>query len=45
MGGESDEIDVLGYGGGEDGYVLEVDVEYPKRLQNQHNELPFLPER
>ena len=41
----SDEIDVLGYEGGEDGYVLEVDVEYPKRLHNQHNELPFLPEK
>ena len=40
-----DEIDVLGYEGGEDGYVLEVDVEYPKRLHNQHNELPFLPEK
>ena len=40
-----DEIDVLGYEGGEDGNVLEVDVEYPKRLHNQHNELPFLPEK
>ena len=28
-----------------DGNVLEVDVEYPKRLHNQHNELPFLPEK
>ena len=40
-----DEVDVLGYEGGEDGYVLEVDVEYPKRLHNKHNELPFLPEK
>ena len=24
---------------------LEVDVKYPKRLQNLHNDLPFLPER
>ena len=40
-----DEIDVLGYEDGEDGYVLEVDVEYPKRLHNQHSELPFLPEK
>ena len=27
------------------GYILEVDVEYPKRLHNLHNDLPFLPER
>ena len=27
------------------GYVLEVDVEYPKELHKQHNELPFLPEK
>ena len=27
------------------GYVLEVDVEYPKELHGSHNELPFLPER
>ena len=26
------------------GYVLEVDAEYPKRLHNFHNDLPFLPE-
>ena len=26
-------------------YILEVDVEYPKRLHNLHNDLPFLPER
>ena len=26
-------------------YILEADVEYPKRLQNFHNDLPFLPER
>ena len=25
------------------GYVLEADVGYPKRLQNLHNYLPFLP--
>ena len=25
--------------------VLEVDVEYPKRLRNFHNDLSFLPER
>ena len=27
------------------GYILEVDVEYPKRLHNLHNDLPFLLER
>ena len=26
------------------GYILEVDVEYPKRLHNHHIDLPFLPE-
>ena len=27
------------------GYLLEVDVEYPKELHNKHNDLPFLPEK
>ena len=27
------------------GYILELDAEYPKRLYNCHNDLPFLPER
>ena len=27
------------------GYILEVDVEYPKNLSYLHNDLPFLPER
>ena len=27
------------------GYILEVDVEYPKNLHKLHNDLPFLPER
>ena len=27
------------------GYLLEVDVSYPKELHNQHNDLPFMSER
>ena len=27
------------------GYILEVDVEYPKDLHNLHSNLPFLSER
>ena len=27
------------------GYILEVDVEYPKNLHDLHSGLPFLPER
>ena len=27
------------------GYILKVDVEYPKNLHNLHSELPFLPKR
>ena len=30
---------------GNEGYLLEVDVEYPKELLNAHADLPFLPER
>ena len=29
----------------DEGYFLEVDVEYPKRLFNVHSDLPFLPKR
>ena len=29
----------------DEGYILEVDVEYPKNLHGLHNDLPFLPER
>ena len=25
------------------GYILEVDVKYPKKLHDLHNDLPFLP--
>ena len=27
------------------GYILEVDIEYPKNLRKLHSDLPFLPER
>ena len=27
------------------GYILEVDVEYPKKLHDLHSDLPFLPKR
>ena len=27
------------------GYILELDVKYPKRIHNRHCDLPFLPER
>ena len=27
------------------GYILEVDVEYPKHIHMLHSDLPFLPER
>ena len=29
----------------DEGYFLEIDVEYPKQLFSSHKELPFLPER
>ena len=29
----------------DEGYFLEVDVQYPEKLYELHNALPFLPER
>ena len=29
----------------DEGYFLEVDVQYPEKLLELHNDLPFLPER
>ncbi|XP_057316829.1 uncharacterized protein LOC130657853 [Hydractinia symbiolongicarpus] len=28
-----------------DGYILEIDIDYPEELHKKHNELPFLPGR
>ena len=32
-------------GNDDKGYMLDVDVDYPNKLQNLHSDLPFLPER
>ena len=37
-----DENFVLNYDGGDCEYILEVDVKYPKKLQDFHFDLPFL---
>ena len=29
----------------DEGYFLEVDIQYPDKLHELHNDLPFLPER
>ena len=33
------------YDDSDTGYLLEVDIEYPKKLWHLHKDLPFLPER
>ena len=32
-------------GEGDEGYFLEVDVQYHEKLHDSHDDLPFLPER
>ena len=29
----------------DEAYFLELDIQYPEKLQEPHNDLPFLPER
>ena len=29
----------------DEGYFLEVDIQYPEKLHELHNDLPFIPER
>ena len=43
---EIDEEFIKNYDGNSDkGYVLEVDVKYPRKLHDLHSDLPFLPKR
>ncbi|XP_057296306.1 uncharacterized protein LOC130625271 [Hydractinia symbiolongicarpus] len=39
------QVSIENYKNGDDGYFLEVDVNYPKKLHKLHNDLPFLPEK
>ena len=29
----------------DEGYFLEIDIQYPEKLHENHNDLPFLPEK
>ena len=40
-----DEDFVKDYDNNNKGYILDVDIDYPNKLQNLHSDLPFLPER
>ena len=38
------EDDIINYDNGRTGFILEVDLEYPKELQELHNDYPLAPE-
>ena len=38
------EQDILDYDNDEEGYILDVDLMYPKELHDKHNDYPMAPE-